>query len=123
MVQDGVCYAGTRSSKVAYLGGSGRVVTTGFSRHSDRQVSIWSDDNLSTPLHEETIDSSSGVIFPYFDQDINILYLAGKVSIPLSILVAKVPLFCCNKNIVGFLEIFYLVCLLKLECCTSFLLS
>lgn len=74
-----MCHAGTRSNKVAYLGGTGRVVTTGFSRHLDRQVSVWNDDDLSAPLHEETIDSSSGVIFPYFDPDTNILYLAGKV--------------------------------------------
>ncbi|XP_046683817.1 coronin-2B-like isoform X2 [Homalodisca vitripennis] len=78
VISEGICHAGTRSSKVAYLGGSGRVVTTGFSRHSDRQVSVWNDDNLAVPLHEETIDSSSGVIFPYYDSDTNILYLAGK---------------------------------------------
>lgn len=80
LLQENVCHAGTRSSKVAYVGSSGRVVTTGFSRHSDRQVAVWNDDNLSAPLHEETIDSSSGIVFPYYDPDTNILYLAGKVS-------------------------------------------
>ncbi|XP_054280556.1 coronin-2B-like isoform X2 [Macrosteles quadrilineatus] len=77
IISEGTCHAGTRSSKVAYLGGTGRVVTTGFSRHSDRQVSVWNDENLHL-LHEETIDSSSGVIFPYYDPDTNILFLAGK---------------------------------------------
>ncbi|KAG8331078.1 Coronin-2A [Homalodisca vitripennis] len=46
------------------------------------QVSVWNDDNLAVPLHEETIDSSSGVIFPYYDSDTNILYLAGKSQRP-----------------------------------------
>lgn len=78
VISEGVCHAGTRSSKVAYLGGTGRLVTTGFSRHSDRQLAVWAEDNLSAPLTVETVDSSSGVIFPYFDPDTNILFLAGK---------------------------------------------
>ncbi|XP_075230829.1 coronin-2B-like isoform X2 [Lycorma delicatula] len=78
VISEGTCHAGTRSSKVAYLGGTGRLVTTGFARYSDRQIAIWSEDSLSEPLTVETIDSSSGVIFPYYDPDTNILFLAGK---------------------------------------------
>lgn len=55
------------------------MITTGFSRHSDRQICVWSEENLKAPLSVETVDSSSGVIFPYFDPDTNVLYLAGKV--------------------------------------------
>ncbi|RZF43495.1 hypothetical protein LSTR_LSTR005231 [Laodelphax striatellus] len=78
VISEGMCHAGTRSSKVAYLGGSGRLVTTGFARHSDRQIAIWAEDSLAAPLHVETVDSSSGVIFPYYDADTSMLYLAGK---------------------------------------------
>nr|WEX98180.1 coronin 2B [Laodelphax striatellus] len=78
VISEGTCHAGTRSSKVAYLGGSGRLVTTGFARYSDRQIAIWAEDNLAAPLHVETVDSSSGVIFPYYDADTSMLYLAGK---------------------------------------------
>lgn len=34
---------------------------------------------MEKPLANEVIDSSSGVIFPYFDYDTNVLFLAGKV--------------------------------------------
>lgn len=78
-IQEGVCHAGTKASKVVFLGGSGRLLTTGFSRHSDRQYAIWCQHDLTAPLTRETIDSSSGVIFPYFDNDTNMVYLAGKV--------------------------------------------
>lgn len=58
--------------------GSGRLLTTGFSRHSDRQYSIWDQDDLAQPLATDTIDSSSGVVFPFYDYDTNIVFLAGK---------------------------------------------
>lgn len=78
--QEGVCHAGTKASKVVFLGSSGRLLTTGFSRHSDRQYAIWSQHDLNVPLICETIDSSSGVVFPYYDNDTNMVYLAGKVT-------------------------------------------
>lgn len=76
--QEGICHAGSKASKVIFLGTSGRLLTTGFSRHSDRQYSVWDEDDLSHPLVTDTIDSSSGIVFPYFDHDTNIVYLAGK---------------------------------------------
>ena len=60
------------------MGASGRLLTTGFSRHSDRQYSIWDQNDLSKPLTTDTIDSSSGVVFPFYDSDTNIVFLAGK---------------------------------------------
>jgi coronin-2 len=79
VVSAGECHEGIKPSKVVFLGESGRLLTTGFSRHSDRQYAIWDQDNLSEPLKKETIDSSSGVLFPYYDHDTQIIFLAGKV--------------------------------------------
>jgi len=79
VVSAGECHEGIKPSKVVFLGDSGRLLTTGFSRHSDRQYAIWDQDNLSEPLKKETIDSSSGVLFPYYDHDTQIIFLAGKV--------------------------------------------
>ncbi|KMQ93490.1 coronin-2b-like isoform 1 protein [Lasius niger] len=78
VVSEGVCHAGTKASKVVFLGSSGRLLTTGFSRHSDRQYAIWSQHDLTVPLMCETIDSSSGVVFPFYDNDTNMVFLAGK---------------------------------------------
>ncbi|CAG0924938.1 unnamed protein product, partial [Notodromas monacha] len=75
---EGKCHDGSKASKVVYLGQSGRLATTGFSRYSDRQLAIWQENDLSNPLRIEDIDSSSGVIFPFYDADTRILYLAGK---------------------------------------------
>lgn len=36
-------------------------------------------DDLSEPLYEEDLDGSAGVLFPFYDADTHMLYLAGKV--------------------------------------------
>lgn len=49
----------------------------------DAEVFVfWSlQDDLSVPLLEENLDGSSGVIFPFYDPDTHMLYLAGKVGL------------------------------------------
>lgn len=37
-------------------------------------------EDLSEPLYEEDLDGSAGVLFPFYDPDTNMLYLAGKVT-------------------------------------------
>lgn len=76
--QEDICHVGSKASKVVFLGFSGRLLTTGFSRHSDRQYAIWDENDLSKALMTDIIDSSSGVVFPFYDSDTNIVFLAGK---------------------------------------------
>lgn len=37
-------------------------------------------EDLSMPLIEEEIDGLSGLLFPFYDADTHMLYLAGKVA-------------------------------------------
>merc|ERR550519_2306553 len=78
VLRQGKNHQGTKASKVVYLGDSGRLFSTGFSKFSDRQFAVWSENDLSEPLKIETIDSSSGVLYPWFDPDTNMVYVAGK---------------------------------------------
>ena len=64
--------------QVVYLGDTGRLFSTGFSKFSDRQYAVWSQHDLSEPLRMESIDSSSGVLFPFYDHDTHMIYVAGK---------------------------------------------
>lgn len=77
VVSEGICHMGTKCSKVVFLSND-KVLTTGFSKHSDRQYAIWKQHDLKEPLIQEFIDSSSGVLQPFFDFDTKVLYLAGK---------------------------------------------
>ena len=71
-------HQGTKASKVAYIGGTGMLFTTGFSKYSDRQIAVWAEDELSAPVKIENIDSSSGILNPVYDHDTNMVYVYGK---------------------------------------------
>jgi coronin-2 len=77
VVAEGMAHNGTKQSRVVFLNDS-RVLTTGFSKHSDRQFSIWNQHDLKTPLASTTIDSASGIVQPFFDYETKTLYLCGK---------------------------------------------
>eukprot|EP00591_Stephanopyxis_turris_P005160 CAMPEP_0195519622 /NCGR_PEP_ID=MMETSP0794_2-20130614/15150_1 /TAXON_ID=515487 /ORGANISM="Stephanopyxis turris, Strain CCMP 815" /LENGTH=449 /DNA_ID=CAMNT_0040648807 /DNA_START=105 /DNA_END=1454 /DNA_ORIENTATION=+ len=70
-------HEGSKSVKLVYLD-NGKLLSTGFSRHSSREMKIWDLSNLSKPLSTEKLDNASGVIFPMYDRDSKILYLCGK---------------------------------------------
>ncbi|KAK7456446.1 Coronin-like protein crn1 [Stygiomarasmius scandens] len=69
-------HGGIKASRLAWMGELDKIATTGFSKMSDRQVSIWEVGSLK---NEKTIavDQSAGVVMPFWT-DNNILFLAGK---------------------------------------------
>jgi WD40 repeat protein len=71
-------HGGMGAMRTAWLGDSDRFLTTGFSKTRERQVAIWDARALTTPLHQLTIDSSTGPLTPLFDGDANLLFLGGK---------------------------------------------
>jgi len=78
VVAEKEAHAGSKGSRVIFLGKSGNVFTVGFSKTSQRQYAIWDPRNFDTPLFAEDIDTAAGMLMPLFDPDINMLYLAGK---------------------------------------------
>lgn len=78
IISEGPGHQGTKASKIVYLGDSGKLFSTGFSKYSDRQWAIWVQHDLTKPLVMENIDSSSGVLFPFYDHDTKMVYVAGK---------------------------------------------
>jgi len=78
IVKEADGHAGVKGGQITWLGDSTRIVTTGFSKVSDRQVSIWDTQNFSAPLKTENLDTSSGSLMPFFDPDTKMLFLAGK---------------------------------------------
>jgi coronin-1B/1C/6 len=60
------------------MGDSPYMITTGFSRTSDRQIWVWDSRKLSEPAKQENLDTMSGGLMPYYDNDNKMLWLAGK---------------------------------------------
>ncbi|KAM3416884.1 Coronin [Cercospora zeina] len=72
-------HSGAKISKVQWMGDHDRVVTTGFSKMSERQMGLWDIRNPTTPIGDFVpLDSGSGVVMPFWDDGSQILYLAGK---------------------------------------------
>ncbi|KAI8575506.1 hypothetical protein K450DRAFT_261518 [Umbelopsis ramanniana AG] len=78
IIQEGAGHQGIKGSRVVWLGENDRICTTGFSRMSDRQLNLWDTSDLSKPIKSEFLDTSSGVLMPFYDLDTKMLYLAGK---------------------------------------------
>jgi len=71
-------HEGVKGVKLAYLANSGKLLSTGTSKQSAREIKIWDLRNTASPLHTEKIDTASGVLIPIFDNDSGIFYLCGK---------------------------------------------
>lgn len=69
---------GTKSIKMVNLGNTGKFLSVGFTRESQRQLKIWDPRNTSAEVLRMDMDQAAGVIMPFFDPDTNIVYLAGK---------------------------------------------
>lgn len=71
-------HEGVKSMKLNYMGESGKILTTGASKQSGREMKIWDLKHLSKPLCVEAVDAASGALIPLYDQDTSVLYLCGK---------------------------------------------
>lgn len=68
-----------KGSRIVWAGDSNYgIITTGFSRSAQREVSSWDIRNLDSAIQTEMLDTSPGIMMPYFDRETSVLFLAGK---------------------------------------------
>ncbi|XP_037506962.1 coronin-7-like [Rhipicephalus sanguineus] len=77
-VREGLGPTGTRGARVTWVLGGSHLVTTGFNKVSERQVSLYDGKLLSAPLTTEGIDVSPAILIPFYDEDSSTLFLSGK---------------------------------------------
>lgn len=70
-------HEGSRPVRAVFMS-DGKILSTGFSRMSERQVALWDPKNFGEPLTLQELDTGSGVLLPFYDPDTNIVYLGGK---------------------------------------------
>ncbi|KAM9613628.1 LOW QUALITY PROTEIN: coronin-6 [Harpia harpyja] len=56
----------------------GYIFTTGFTRMSQRELGLWDPNNFEEPIALQEMDTSNGVLLPFYDPDSSIVYLCGK---------------------------------------------
>ncbi|XP_051551802.1 uncharacterized protein LOC127439628 isoform X2 [Myxocyprinus asiaticus] len=70
-------HEGARPMRAIFLS-DGKVFTTGFSRMSERQLALWDPENMEEAISVHEMDTSNGVLLPFYDPDTNVVYLCGK---------------------------------------------
>ncbi|WFD24626.1 Coronin-like protein crn1 [Malassezia equina] len=75
MTTDG--HGGIKGARVVWCGDKPRLITTGFSKMSERQMFLWDAAQLTKPIKTVSLDSSNGIIMPFWS-DNGIVFLAGK---------------------------------------------
>ncbi|NXH09719.1 CORO6 protein, partial [Bucco capensis] len=68
---------GTRPIRAIFVA-DGKIFTTGFSKMSERQLGLWDLKNFEEPIALQEMDTSNGVLLPFYDPDSSIVYLCGK---------------------------------------------
>ncbi|XP_032899635.1 coronin-1C isoform X1 [Amblyraja radiata] len=69
-------HEGSRPVRAVFLAND-NILTTGFSRMSERQLALWNTEN-GTCIAQHELDSSNGVLLPFYDADTNVVYVSGK---------------------------------------------
>ncbi|KIM60139.1 hypothetical protein SCLCIDRAFT_1185125 [Scleroderma citrinum Foug A] len=70
-------HGGIKGARVTWMGDTGRIATTGFSKMSDRQVGIWETGGLGS-VKTLALDQSAGVVMPFWT-DNGILFLGMSI--------------------------------------------
>ncbi|XP_050708848.1 coronin-7-like isoform X2 [Eriocheir sinensis] len=69
-----------KDSKVCWLSGHNKILTTGWDSSRAREVKIRDTRQLGTPYKTLAFDASTGILLPLYDPDTNMLFLAGKAD-------------------------------------------
>jgi len=72
-------HQGVKGGRALFMGKHDKVWSIGFGKTSERQYFIYDVKNLSAPLVGPiTLDNQAGMIVPFYDEDSDLVFLAGK---------------------------------------------
>jgi len=76
--QETETHTGVKGGRALWLGKHEYIISVGFSKGAEREYMIYDPRNLAEVLARASIDNSAGVLMPFYDEDTEILFLAGK---------------------------------------------
>jgi len=72
-------HEGVKGGRAIYMGKHDLIFSVGFGKGAQREYAVWDPKNLAQPLLPYvTVDNSAGVIAPFYDEDSDLIFLAGK---------------------------------------------
>jgi WD40 repeat protein len=78
VVSETEAHSGVKGGRSIWLGSREKIFTVGFSKTSEREYALWDPKNFKEPLTRTNVDSASGVLLPFYDNDTSVLFLGGK---------------------------------------------
>jgi len=78
VAQEAEAHQGIKGSRACWLGNKEKIFSVGFTKTSEREYCMWDPRDFSKPLTKQAVDSASGILMPFYDNDTNVLFLAGK---------------------------------------------
>jgi WD40 repeat protein len=72
-------HQGVKSGRALWCGKTNYIFSVGFSRSSTREIRIVDPRKTDSAIHVKELDALAGGIMPFYDEDLDIVYLAGKV--------------------------------------------
>ncbi|XP_030763580.1 coronin-7 isoform X2 [Sitophilus oryzae] len=69
---------GNRGARIVWALDGRYIVTMGFDKVSERQITIYKSNDLSTPLNTVGLDVSPAILIPFYDEDSSTLFVTGK---------------------------------------------
>jgi WD40 repeat protein len=71
-------HVGVKGGRALYLGKHNLILTVGFGTGASREYKVFDPRNFEAAVSVTNLDSAAGVIMPFYDEDSDILFLAGK---------------------------------------------
>jgi WD40 repeat protein len=78
VVAEGVAHGGAKGWRALWLGARERILSVGYTKAAEREISIWDVRNLGKSISSVKLDSSPAAPMPFYDPDISVLYLPSK---------------------------------------------
>lgn len=76
---EALAHEGNKSAKVTWMGSYTDLVTTvGYNAQYMREIKLWDIKKIGQPVSTVKIDNLAGILYPFYDADLHIIYLAAK---------------------------------------------
>jgi len=71
-------HVGVKGGRALWLGKNDLVLTVGFGTGASREYKVYDPRKFDAAVCTTSLDSAAGIIMPFYDEDADLLFLAGK---------------------------------------------
>jgi WD40 repeat protein len=69
-----------KSQKMLFLGNTSYAFSCGFTKSNERQIKLYDLRNFETAVQSVHVDTQTGIMNPFYDADMGLIYVPGRVN-------------------------------------------